>query len=312
MKKINYILSLTFVLGLFSCESDHMETEESTILLNEKYNSKTECHFEYEGVEGPEFWETLCNGGWTDCGGVEQSPINIVKQEAVKDNDLDPINTNFNSSVTNIFNNGHTIQFNYDPGSTTILNGITYNLLQFHFHTKSEHTINNKHYPMEMHLVHQDPNTGDLAVLGVFFKKGQWNPVLGNFMGMLPENENDEYNSSFTYNVDDFFNPYVYDKNRIVSEGEKLFNAMEYNNDEDFIINDISLEDNNSNVLNRYYTYSGSLTTPPCSEIVTWYVLKKPLKASRYQLNKFKEIMHTNFRPIQDLNGRPVRFNKNN
>ncbi len=309
MKKINYILSLTLALGLFSCENDHMETEEAAIVSNERYNSKSECHFEYEGAEGPEFWETLCNADWMDCGGVEQSPIDIVRQEAIGDDSLDPIDTNFNSSVTNILNNGHTIQFNYDPGSTTTLNGITYNLLQFHFHTKSEHTINNKHYPMEMHLVHQDPNTGDLAVLGVFFKKGEWNPVLGNFIGMLPENENDEYNSSFTYNVYDFFSPYVYDKNRIIGEDERQFNALKFDNDEEGSLHE---NYNNNDVLDRYYTYSGSLTTPPCSEVVTWYVLKKPLKASRYQLRKFKEIMHANYRPIQDLNGRPVRFNKNN
>lgn len=315
MKKINYVLSLTLALGLFSCENDHMETDESSILSYEEYSSKSECHFEYEGPEGPQFWETLCNGNWMDCGGVVQSPINIVKQEAIKDDSLDPISTNFNPSVTRILNNGHTIQFNYDSGSTITLNGVTYNLLQFHFHTKSEHTINNKHYPMEMHLVHQDPETGNLAVLGVFFKKGEWNPVLGNFMGMLPENENDEYNSSFTYNVGNFFSPDVYGKNRIIGDEERQFNALKFDNDEDFIIDDddISLKNYNSNnALDRYYTYSGSLTTPPCSETVTWYVLKKPLKASRNQLKKFKEIMYANYRPVQDLNGRPVRFSKNN
>uniref|UniRef100_UPI00157B78B6 carbonic anhydrase family protein n=1 Tax=Aquimarina megaterium TaxID=1443666 RepID=UPI00157B78B6 len=58
-----------------------------------------------------------------------------------------------------------------------------------------------------------------------------------------------------------------------------------------------------------FYTYSGSLTTPACSEIVTWYVVKQPIQASHAQLAQFKQIMHENFRPVQALNGRVVRSN---
>lgn len=55
-----------------------------------------------------------------------------------------------------------------------------------------------------------------------------------------------------------------------------------------------------------YYTYNGSLTTPPCSEIVTWYVLKTPVEASREQIERFSKILHDNYRPTQPLNGRRV------
>lgn len=55
-----------------------------------------------------------------------------------------------------------------------------------------------------------------------------------------------------------------------------------------------------------YYYYSGSLTTPPCSEVVNWYVLKSPLKASKEQIEKFAEILHNNYRPIMPLNNREV------
>ena len=58
-------------------------------------------------------------------------------------------------------------------------------LVQFHFHTLSEHTVNGEHYPMEMHLVHADADM-NLAVLGVFIKEGQENEVLEEVFADLP------------------------------------------------------------------------------------------------------------------------------
>ena len=56
-----------------------------------------------------------------------------------------------------------------------------------------------------------------------------------------------------------------------------------------------------------YWRFSGSLTTPPCSEGVTWIVLKHPLTLSSAQLAKFSHAMHhDNNRPVQPLNGRVV------
>ncbi len=56
-----------------------------------------------------------------------------------------------------------------------------------------------------------------------------------------------------------------------------------------------------------YYTYTGSLTTPPCSEIVTWLVMKTPVQASSTQINAMHNIIQDNFRPVQALNGREVK-----
>lgn len=56
-----------------------------------------------------------------------------------------------------------------------------------------------------------------------------------------------------------------------------------------------------------YYRYSGSLTTPPCSEGVRWFVFKEPVELSKEQLKKFKEIMgFPNNRPVQPINARKV------
>jgi carbonic anhydrase len=55
-----------------------------------------------------------------------------------------------------------------------------------------------------------------------------------------------------------------------------------------------------------YYTFTGSLTTPPCSEGVTWYVLKHSVSLSGDQLAAFAKLYPNNARPIQPLNGREI------
>jgi carbonic anhydrase len=56
-----------------------------------------------------------------------------------------------------------------------------------------------------------------------------------------------------------------------------------------------------------YYRYNGSLTTPPCSEGVWWFVMKVPVSASKAQIDKFAHVMHhPNNRPVQAVNSRPV------
>jgi len=56
-----------------------------------------------------------------------------------------------------------------------------------------------------------------------------------------------------------------------------------------------------------YYTYAGSLTTPPCSEGVTWLVLRNPMTLSADQIARFSRAYPMNARPVQPLNGREIR-----
>lgn len=56
-----------------------------------------------------------------------------------------------------------------------------------------------------------------------------------------------------------------------------------------------------------YYEFEGSLTTPPCSEGVRWFVLKQPIMLSNQQMNAFRKLYPRNARPAQPLNGRIVR-----
>jgi carbonic anhydrase len=57
----------------------------------------------------------------------------------------------------------------------------------------------------------------------------------------------------------------------------------------------------------RYYQFMGSLTTPPCTEGVLWMVLKQPMKISKVQYKLFSQLYPNNARPVQPVNGRPVR-----
>jgi len=56
-----------------------------------------------------------------------------------------------------------------------------------------------------------------------------------------------------------------------------------------------------------YYKYMGSLTAPPCSEGVTWYVLKTPLDISPEEIHVFAKLYPHDVRPLQPLNGRVVK-----
>jgi len=125
-------------------------------------DSCTGVEFEYEGHLGPDHWDELCLQ--SECGGTQQSPINITG--GVDDAALTDIPQTYVATATHIVNKGHTIQFNFDGGSSIVVDGLTYNLLQFHTHTHSEHAINGTHAPLEMHFVHQNESTGKLAGLG--------------------------------------------------------------------------------------------------------------------------------------------------
>lgn len=57
----------------------------------------------------------------------------------------------------------------------------------------------------------------------------------------------------------------------------------------------------------RYYQFMGSLTTPPCTEGVLWLVLKQPVAIGPEQLRLFGQLFPNNARPVQPVNGRPVR-----
>jgi carbonic anhydrase len=142
-------------------------------------------HWSYEGDTGPEHWGSLSPDFAACAKGVQQSPIDIPADAPLNPAD---IAFNYKPTAVNIFNNGHTIQVNYDQGSSISLNGVTYDLVQFHFHAASEHAISGKEEPMELHLVHKSAQ-GNLAVVGVLLKAGSANDAYAPVFQNLPAHE---------------------------------------------------------------------------------------------------------------------------
>jgi carbonic anhydrase len=218
-------------------------------------------HWGYEGHEGPAHWGDLA-AEYASCKtGKSQSPINITGAKSAK---LADIKFSYQPSALDVVNNGHTIQVNYAAGSSINIGGKQYKLLQFHFHSPSEHTVDGKPYDMVAHLVHQ-AGDGQLSVIGVLMKKGKANAVIDAIWANLPRHAGDHKRSDTQINV------------------AELLPAS-----------------------HGYYNYSGSLTTPPCSEGVNWIVLKTPVEVSAEQVAAVTNIFSTSVRPVQPLHGRSI------
>nr|ACU30149.1 carbonic anhydrase [Opsanus beta] len=232
--------------------------------------------------------------------GPRQSPVDIVPGDARCDASLKPLRLQYDPKTSlEILNNGHSFQvaFADDDDSSTLTSGPisgTYRLKQFHFHwgacddRGSEHTVDGAKYPCELHLVHWNTKYSSfgeaasqpdgLAVVGVFLQIGD------NHVGLQK--------------VIDAFAAIKYKGNQTT--------FMDFN---PAILLPKSLD---------YWTYDGSLTTPPLLESVTWIVCKQPISVSLEQMAKFRSLcfsakgedeccMVDNYRPPQPLKGRAVR-----
>ncbi|MGB3534955.1 MAG: carbonic anhydrase family protein [Microcoleaceae cyanobacterium] len=138
----------------------------------------------YKGKNGPENWGEIAPEFSTCKTGKEQSPINL--EQTASNAELPAIQFDYKYSAYEVVNDGSTIKVNYAPGSSITVAGKKYELLQFHFHTPTEHQINGKTYPMEAHLVHQSSN-GELAVIGVLMKEGEANRFIASLWSNIPK-----------------------------------------------------------------------------------------------------------------------------
>jgi carbonic anhydrase len=156
------------------------------------------AHWGYEGDDGPAHWSAL-ETEWALCnGGKRQSPIDIdhAVPRAMAD-----VTTAFrpaklkvahNEHLADVENTGHSVQVSFPGGDQLTIGDDTYELLQFHFHVPSEHTVRGQRFPMEIHLVHRDAQ-GALAVIGVLVRAGHENPGLAAILRYLPTQKGVEY-----------------------------------------------------------------------------------------------------------------------
>jgi carbonic anhydrase len=226
----------------------------------------------YSCLTGPNTW-----GGTCATQGF-QSPIAINYDERFPpagDPGLDILYPRFPRYIKDgvtVKNTGHgTMQVSMPEGVDYYLRGQRHRLLQFHFHTPSEHTLDGRHLAMELHLVHKNLETGNLAVLGVFIEAGEgWmpHPVIAEAMRSAPRAAGVETPLQ-----------------RAISLRTLLPNARE------------------ADGRRPYVNYSGSLTTPPCSTGVDWYVFLDPLQVEAEQIVDFMYYAGSGARP--GVNARP-------
>jgi carbonic anhydrase len=227
----------------------------------------------YGEMSGPREWGGVCSGS------VIQSPIDIDPRVADFKPAKDTFSFAFEQYPKNVVNSGHGVQVNFNPGSYTYFGDQKYELLQFHFHTPSEHTYKGKHASMEAHLVHKNVSTGSLAVLGALMvaKPGVApNRALQTALDLAPETPGEAYDSTTT------LSRFTLDPVQLLPR--KL----------------------------GYWNYPGSLTTPPCSEGVNWFVFGDTVFISPDQVLQFQEILgeaktlSLNSRPPLSLAGRQL------
>uniref|UniRef100_A0A8D1WQA3 Carbonic anhydrase n=1 Tax=Sus scrofa TaxID=9823 RepID=A0A8D1WQA3_PIG len=234
-------------------------------------------------------------------GGTRPSPINIRWRDSVYDPGLQPLSVSYDAAAClHIWNTGYLLQVEFDD--STDWSGISggplenpYRLKQFHFHWGavdewgSEHTVEDHAYPAELHLVHwnavkyqnyREAAMGEhgLAVIGVFLKLGARHEALQELLEVLPDIKHKDSRAALGPFQPSCLLPTCRD----------------------------------------YWTYPGSLTTPPLSESVTWIIYKKPIEVAQDQLAAFRtllfsalgekeEAMVNNYRPLQPLMKRKVR-----
>ncbi len=216
----------------------------------------------YDGATGPDHWGELSKD-FEACGrGAMQSPIDLSGGFGASG---EPITFNYRLTALNIEHNGHTVKVNYAPGSSMSVGGKQYELLEFQFHTPSEHAVDHKQTAMELQLVHQSAD-GEWAVVGIMLEVGEVNIALREIWGHMPRK------AGPAKSVD-----------------QVALNAR------DFLPQDQS-----------YYRYMGSLTTPPCTEGVNWYVMTQPVSVSADQVALLAKAVGHNNRPVQDVNHRLV------
>lgn len=146
----------------------------------------------YEGAEGPEHWGQLSPRFAACRDGHAQSPIDVpvpvaagVTPTLAMQFPHATLTIAHHEHVADGVNDGHTIQVTYDDGDTLTLGDRSYELVQYHFHHPSEHTLAGRRFPMEMHMVHRSA-TGALAVVGVLIAEGRHNDAVEPIWANLP------------------------------------------------------------------------------------------------------------------------------
>ncbi|XP_015730706.1 receptor-type tyrosine-protein phosphatase gamma [Coturnix japonica] len=259
-------------------------------------------YWAYSGTYGPEHWVTSSE----KCGGSHQSPIDIVDHQAHVGDEYQELQLdgfdNESSNKTWMKNTGKTVAIllkdDYFVSGAGLPGRFKAEKVEFHWGQSngsagSEHSINGKRFPVEMQIYFYNPDDFDSFGTAVLE-----NREVGAMAVFFQVSQRD--NSAL--------DPIIHGLKGVVHHEKETFL-------DPFVLRDLL-----PTSLGSYYRYTGSLTTPPCSEIVEWIVFRKPVPISYHQLEAFYSIFTTeqqdhvksveylrnNFRPQQNLNNRKV------
>jgi carbonic anhydrase len=183
---------------------------------------------------------------------------------------LQPIEFHYIAGSVRLENDGHTIVAHVNPGSYIVAGGVRYELVEFDFHHPGEEPVRGKLSDMSVHLVHRSAD-GKLAILAVRLVEDAGNPT-AVLAALWPHLPK---TAGATEKVDE-----------LVSAGGLLPTDR------------------------GYWSYTGSLTTPPCTEGVRWFVFEQDLSLSRDQLRVFASLFRINSRNLQEAHGRRIEANE--
>lgn len=263
---IKYLFTLLFI-PFFSCDTN--KQEELGFVKGVKIDKNTTATVELTEEEKSYTLPGLEHG-------LVQSPINILSFAAGNSGNH-KITVHFEDKINALENTGHSVQLDFEPGSTITVDEETFDFKQMHFHTPSEHLVDGMTYPMELHIVNTMPkatpsDTTEYLVIGILFKMGKEdNKFIEEFINSIPEE--------------------AHSKKEIELGSVKL----------DDLLNTVP-----ETTLDHYYHYKGSLTTPPNTESVRWYIFKHIFEASPRQIQRINQLEGNNARHVQALYGRKV------
>lgn len=183
---------------------------------------------------------------------------------------LKPIEFHYLAAGVTVENTGNMIVVHAKPGSYIVADGVRYDLDRLEFHHPSEHAIHGRLTDMDVEMLHKSAD-GKMAVISVRLN--------------LDRGEANATLATIT--------------NHLPEEAGKKVQITDLVNPGGFLPRD-----------RGYWTYMGSLTTPPCTEGVRWFLMEQEVAISREQVRAFQRLFRLSSRPLQDGNGRRIEANE--
>ncbi|WP_052714070.1 carbonic anhydrase [Paenibacillus dauci] len=223
-------------------------------------------HWSYDHEHGPAHWAELETGFSTCRTGQQQSPIDIEDAQLVPSATVHPVKIHYGTTPVNVINNGHTIQVN-------VQNTDNYITIEGQKYTLVQFHF---HHPSEHQIDGKNAAMelhlvhksadGQSAVLGVLIQPGSDNSAFRQLWEHLPDQASEEAVP--------------------LTEPIELSHLLPADH--------------------HAVHYTGSLTTPPCTEHVSWTVLQQPIQLSKEQIERFATIFPDNHRPVQSIGSRQL------